>query len=157
MAIIQLQIRCILCLPCFSVHHFPVKYGHGMVFLCKLRFPGQLSVLPQFPPRLIGSYTSQCMLNRRTPQIGRKFWKMQVKIVPGLVLLCPVNQMLCLIKPFLCIRNFGKFTPGFRIHLNQITDCRAVDTQRMADGNILFSDFYTIAGCHLHTRPHSPF
>ena len=40
MAVIQLQIRCILCLACFSVHHFPVKYGHGMIFQGKLRFPG---------------------------------------------------------------------------------------------------------------------
>ena len=91
------------------------------------------------------------MLDRRPSQIGRHFRKLQIKLVDCPVLFRPMHQMFCCVKPLLGVINLQKLVPAFHIHPNQILHSSAVNPQRMADGKILFFDFYAIAGCYLHT------
>ena len=92
------------------------------------------------------------MLYRCPSQVRWHLRKMQVEIIPCMVLFRLMHQMFRCIKPLLCVINLGKSFPAFRVHLNQIADCRAVNPQRMADGNILFFYFHAITGCNPHDK-----
>ena len=138
---------------CFFVHHIPVEYRHCMIFIYKLWLTVQFLLFPQFQSRLIGRQASKRMLNRRSAKIRWHLWKFLVKVISRPVFLCAMNQMLRCIKPFLRIDNPRKLLPALFTYTDQISDCLAIDIQRMANRYILFFYFHTIAGYYLHQKP----
>ena len=61
-----------------------------------------------------------------------------------------MHQMLCGIKTPFSIRDLFQFFPHLFIYFCQIADRRPIESQCLADRDILFSCFYAIAGYCLH-------
>ena len=113
-----------------STSVFMHKCGLSCFFACPF---------PLFQAAFIRRYTSKGMLDRSPPEIGRHLRKTDIKIKTGLVFFRGMYQMFCSIKTSLCLRDPFQFFPCLSIDLCQVTDCRPVDLQCLADRDILFS------------------
>jgi len=91
------------------------------------------------------------MLDGCPSQVRRHLWKMEIKAKTSLILFCCMYQVLRFIKTFLRFRYPFQLFPYLLINLCQIANGRPVDIQRLTDRDILFSQFYAIAGCNLHS------
>ena len=135
---------------CFLIHDIPIEYRHRMILTDQLRLSPQFSFFPQIKPCVIGRHRSECVLDRRSSQIGGHLRKVTVKRKSGMILFCFMHQMLRFIKAFLWIPDFRKFFPGLCIHRNQIGNCFPENIQCRTERYILFINFYSIAGYNLH-------
>ena len=140
MTIIQFQVCFVFSFFFLSVHDITIKNRHGMILIRQSGFPCFFSCLfPQIHPCFVRRYTSQCMLDCGSPQVGRHLRKAKIKIKACRILFCSMHQMLCSIKPPLGIRYLCQFFPHLLIYFCQVTDRRPVDFQCLADWDILFS------------------
>ncbi|SCI02595.1 Uncharacterised protein [uncultured Blautia sp.] len=151
MAIIQFQVCFLFSFCSLSVHDTTVKNRHGMVLIHQFGHPCFFSWLcPQIHPCFVRRYTSQCMLDCSSSKVGWHLREAEVKIKTCGILFRGMHQMLCGIKTPFSIRDLFQFFPHLFIYFCQIADRRPIESQCLANRDILFSYFYAIAGYCLH-------
>lgn len=117
-----------------AIHFFVIESRHSKPFYLKFGFFTLLAaLLPVVVVRVVAADTAKSLLNCSSAQIGGHLVKMNIKIIFGNVVFCPMHKMFCCIEPCFCLLDGRKSFPLGIKNSSQKRECVPVQSNRISE------------------------